>query len=460
MDYKILINQQHPFALQMLANATFVTYENSNGEKVQLEKKTLQAFLKLQETLAQEGVHLDIVSAYRSELEQQALSMALSSIYVAPPGSSEHHSGLCLDIGLVKDQQLISNNEDLLNDTYLSILEQQVIPRLATFGFILRYPKNKEAVTGYAYEPWHYRYVGVATAKVMVENNLTLEEYHILYNRSGVLLVDKPSGMTSRDVVNRISHIFDTKKVGHNGTLDPLATGLLVVTINRATKINQYLTATKKTYIATILMGQKTDTGDISGKILKTSHQYCTKEEIKKVLQAFPKTYEQEVPIYSAVKIEGKKLYEYARKQQQVVLPKRRVEIYQLELLEVTDRTFTIVTTVSKGCYIRSLIQDLADLLGIPLTMQALRRTTQGKFKLEQAIPLADITARQALIPIAEALDISVKQVPTYLLKKVENGAPIANVFAIEDKVLLVNQDQPLAIYHAIGDKLQVEKML
>ena len=118
------------------------------------------------------------------------------------------------------------------------------------------------------------------------------------------------------------------------------------------------------------------------------------------------------------------------------------------------------MTTVSKGCYIRSLIQDLADLLGIPLTMQALRRTTQGKFKLEQAIPLADITVRQALIPIAEALDISVKQVPTYLLKKVENGAPIANVFAIEDKVLLVNQDQPLAIYHAIGDKLQVEKML
>ena len=143
-----------------------------------------------------------------------------------------------------------------------------------------------------------------------------------------------------------------------------------------------------------------------------------------------------------------------------MVLPKRRVEIYLLELLEVTDRTFTIVTTVSKGCYIRSLIQDLADLLGIPLTMQALRRTTQGKFKLEQAIPLADITARQALIPIAEALDISVKQVPTYLLKKVENGAPIANVFAIEDKVLLVNQDQPLAIYHVIGDKLQVEKML
>ena len=150
---------------------------------------------------------------------------------------------------------------------------------------------------------------------------------------NGILLVNKEKNYTSRDIVNIVSKKLKTRKVGHTGTLDPLATGVLVLCIGNATKLVEILTSTEKEYEAEIILGIKTDTLDITGNILKEENTFKTKEEIESVLQKMTKKYEQTVPIYSAVKINGKKLYEYARNNEEIELPKRMVEIKKLELI-------------------------------------------------------------------------------------------------------------------------------
>ena len=151
---------------------------------------------------------------------------------------------------------------------------------------------------------------------------------------NGILIIDKPKGITSRDVVNNVIKIFNTKKVGHTGTLDPLATGVLVVCVGKATKLVSELTSTDKEYIASVTLGIKTDTLDSMGSVLFSEDAIKAKEEIINVLNSFIGSYEQEVPIYSAVKINGKKLYEYAREGIDIELPKRKVEIKEIELLD------------------------------------------------------------------------------------------------------------------------------
>ena len=150
---------------------------------------------------------------------------------------------------------------------------------------------------------------------------------------NGILLINKEAGMTSRDVVNQVCHILNTKKVGHTGTLDPLATGVMVVCVGNATKMVEVITASEKEYIANVILGTKTDTGDITGNILEEQETYITLEKLMNACEQMTKTYEQTVPIYSAVKINGKKLYEYARRKELVSLPKRQVTIYELDLL-------------------------------------------------------------------------------------------------------------------------------
>lgn len=464
MNYKIIINQENPYDKQDFANRKLVSYQNDNQEIFYLEKKTYQAFLKLQQLT---NIKLDITSALRS-IEQQELiyqatiqeqGLEYAKNYVAPPGESEHHSGLCFDITFFKDGAYVKD-EDLLKEENIVILEQEVIPKLEEAGLILRYPKRKEGITGYCYEPWHYRYVGKSTATIMKQNHLCLEQYHKKYQKSGVLLIDKPKGMTSFDVVSAVGKIMDTKKIGHNGTLDPLATGLLVLTINQATKINEYLTATNKEYIAEILIGQKTDTQDITGNIIEQSNKTCTKEQIMKVLQNFPKSYLQEVPIYSAVKVKGKKLYEYARKGQEVTLPKRLVTIENLTLLSYNDNTFTIQTTVSKGCYIRALIQDIAKELGVLLTMKNLRRTKQGAFTIENAYTLQQLSVDTPFLPIDKALNIKTVKLRKQDQKPVKNGASIPNDLKIKEDILFMKGEKPIAIYQPQGARLTLKKML
>ena len=200
-----------------------------------------------------------------------------------------------------------------------------------------------------------------------------------------LLVVNKPEGFTSRDVINKLSKILNTKKIGHTGTLDPIATGVLVCLTGKYTKLVDLLTALDKEYVAEIKLGIKTDTGDITGNVIDTSNKVILKNDILDVIKKFPKKYLQTVPKYSAVKIDGKKLYEYARENIDIELPKREVCIYNLELISFNEDIIKIKTKVSKGTYIRSLIEDICDMLGTVGCMKSLVRTYQGVFGIDEA---------------------------------------------------------------------------
>ena len=208
---------------------------------------------------------------------------------------------------------------------------------------------------------------------------------------NGIIVVNKPCGITSRDVVNKLCRKFNTKKIGHTGTLDPIADGILVVCINKATKLVDYLTCNDKEYIATVKIGILTDTLDISGNILEERKCSVSKDKLEKVLYSFIGNYNQEVPIYSAVKINGKKLYEYARGNEDVTLPKRNVEIKNIKLISCKDDYYSFSVKVSKGTYIRSLIKDINDKLDIIGVMSNLTRTKQGVFDLKDSYTLEEL---------------------------------------------------------------------
>ena len=231
---------------------------------------------------------------------------------------------------------------------------------------------------------------------------------------NGLIVVNKPEGYTSRDVVNKLNHIFGTKKIGHTGTLDPIATGVLVCCIGSYTKLVNHLTSYDKEYIVEIKLGIKTDTGDITGNVIEEDYSYDVNSDmILKVFKEFPKTYNQVVPKYSAVKINGKKLYEYARENIDIELPKREVNIYSLELLEFNNGIIKFKTRVSKGTYIRSLIEDLCIKLNVLGTMNSLIRTKQGNFDINMAVDLFDIDEHTHLLKTEEFLDVN-----TYTLNK------------------------------------------
>ena len=238
---------------------------------------------------------------------------------------------------------------------------------------------------------------------------------------NGVLLINKEANMTSRDVVNEISHIFSTKKVGHTGTLDPMALGVLVVCLGSYTKLGPLLTSMEKEYLATMKLGILTDTLDITGHILERKEVKINEDKIKEVFSNFPKKYEQEVPKYSAIKINGKKLYEYARKNIEVELPKREVEIKELELIKIENDTITFRALVSKGTYIRSLIRDIASNLDTIGVMSSLTRIKQGNFKIEDCHKLKDVNEKM-LLTIEDLFDYPIVNIDEQDLKKVMNG--------------------------------------
>jgi tRNA pseudouridine55 synthase len=263
----------------------------------------------------------------------------------------------------------------------------------------------------------------------------------------GLLVINKPKDITSRDVVNKACKILETKKIGHTGTLDPLATGVLVLCVNRATKLVDMITSEKKEYIAEATLGIKTDTGDITGNVISSNDLKVTKKEVELVLKNMIGNYEQTVPIYSAVKVNGKKLYEYARANEEVELPKRTVIIEKLELLSFDESKFTIKTIVSKGTYIRSLIEDIAEKLNTLATMSELKRVRQGDFTIEEAIEVDEIDESK-LIPITKALNhIDSVVVKGDLVSKIKNGQILDNICDREEILFKDEDNQPLAIY-------------
>ena len=277
------------------------------------------------------------------------------------------------------------------------------------------------------------------------------------------MVINKPKGVTSRDIVNEVSKILKTKKIGHTGTLDPIATGVLVLTINKATKLSEIITSEEKVYQAEVILGIKTDTLDITGNILEECNTKFTEEEIVNTLNLFVGTYNQEVPIYSAVKINGKKLYEYARNKEKVTLPKRMVTIKYINLDEINyidnKTTFKFTCKVSKGTYIRSLINDIAIKLNTIGTMKNLIRIEQGNFNIKDSYTLEDIKNNNyKIIPIKEALkDFFTVKVDDKLKFKVMNGQILDNIYN-QEYVLFIDDDV-IGLYKREENKLKPYKM-
>lgn len=267
---------------------------------------------------------------------------------------------------------------------------------------------------------------------------------------NGILAIYKEKGYTSRDVVNILTRELGTKKIGHTGTLDPLATGVLVVCIGQSLKLVELLTNHDKEYIAKIKLGIETDTLDITGSIIKEENTIkYSKEEVEAALKNFIGKIKQQVPKYAAIKVNGKKLYEYARNNEEVELPIRDIEIYDLKLVsDVINNEFYIKCHVSKGTYIRSLIRDIGYELGTVATMTELERTKLGNFTLEDTYTIDDIRSNMySMFNIEEVLDLPKVIVDDNLEKKIRNGQ-VLDKFFDNDMAMIMNKDNDLlAIY-------------
>ena len=207
----------------------------------------------------------------------------------------------------------------------------------------------------------------------------------------GIIVINKPKGITSFDVIRKLKKILKTKKIGHTGTLDPLATGVMLVCVGRATKLASDLEAKDKIYIADFDIGYATDTYDIEGKKIAENTIEISKKNLEQSIKKFIGNIKQIPPMYSAIKIDGNKLYHLARKGIEVERPERNVTIEYINLLDFKDNKVKIETKVSKGCYIRSLIYDIGQDLGTYATMTALQRKQVGDYSLENSYSLEQI---------------------------------------------------------------------
>ena len=207
----------------------------------------------------------------------------------------------------------------------------------------------------------------------------------------GIIVVNKPKGITSFDVIRKLKKILKTKKIGHTGTLDPLATGVMLMCVGKATKLASDLEAKYKVYIADFDIGYATDTYDIEGKKIAENIIEVSKENLEQSIKKFIGNIKQVPPMYSAIKIDGNKLYNLARKGIEVERPERDVTIEYINLLDFKDNKAKIETKVSKGCYIRSLIFDIGQDLGTYATMTALQRKQVGDYSLENSYSLEQI---------------------------------------------------------------------
>ena len=457
MNYCVLVNRDNKIKDNYLDKVKLINTKNIDDEEIKVEENTYKAYLELKEFLESINITIGLNEGYREVSYQEELfnrftidkGIEYTITHVAEPRFSEHHTALALDISILIDKEY--TDED-----HFEVFEE-IHKHLHKFGFILRYPKGKEIITKYSYEPWHIRYVGKIPAKIIYENNLTLEEY--LTSFGGVLYINKPKNITSFDVVNKISHILGIKKVGHTGTLDPMATGVMLVAFGKATKIVELLTFNDKEYIAGVELGYKTDTYDNTGKVINRC-EIRNDINIKETLNSYKKTYLQEVPIYSAVKVNGKKLYEYAREEKSIELPKKEVTIKEIELLEEDNNTFKFKALVSKGTYIRSLINDIGISLNTYATMTSLERIKQGNITIDETNTLEDIENNNFIIhKIEEVLPYKEIIVDDDLEKKISNGVKLDNIYEIEDKVIFKNKDNKLlGIYEKQEDSLVVWK--
>ena len=247
---------------------------------------------------------------------------------------------------------------------------------------------------------------------------------------NGILPVNKDPGMTSHDVVNRLRRITGQKKIGHTGTLDPQATGLLLTCFGRATKLSQFLTGLDKLYLAEITFGAVSDTFDGNGKIEEKGNvPYLTRVELKDLLKRFTGRISQKVPAYSAVKVGGRALYKQAREGMQIDRPERKVEIKSIDIISIDMPRLTLRVRCSKGTYIRSLADDIGREIGCGGYLSALERQSIGRFNIETALTLDDVAARwdagsfaDAILPIEKALDFPTINIRNGTAEAVKHG--------------------------------------
>ena len=281
----------------------------------------------------------------------------------------------------------------------------------------------------------------------------------------GVLVIDKPAGRSSASAVNRVKKTLRCDRAGHGGTLDPLATGVLAVCINAGTKVAHYLLADDKAYEATAILGVTTDTLDRTGRVIEERLVDVDEARLREVLAGRLGEQDQVPPMYSAIKQDGVRMYHRARNGEEVVLAPRRIRIDKLELLELAGATFRITVACSKGTYIRSLIADLGTALGCGAHLSELRRTRSGRFSIDQAITLDQLTTVDLaahLIPVGRATDLRPVVANAAQCKKIRDGLqlPIEElggnpaVFQVVDEA-----GQMVAIAHGDGEKTRYDRV-
>jgi len=241
---------------------------------------------------------------------------------------------------------------------------------------------------------------------------------------SGILNVNKPKGWTSHDVVDRVRSLSGVRKVGHAGTLDPLATGVLLVCVGKATRVAQYLMKSRKLYRAVVRLGVSTDTYDAEGEVIRSVPEVnVTREEVKRALEEFKGVISQVPPMYSAVKVRGKRLYQLARRGEEVARQPRQVEIHDIRLVEWQKPFLTIEVECSPGTYIRSLAHDLGEKLGCGAYLVELVRLRSGRFSLEDAVTIEEIEeacAAGRLKRLLHPLDTALLDLPATTLERGE----------------------------------------
>ena len=264
---------------------------------------------------------------------------------------------------------------------------------------------------------------------------------------NGSLLINKEIGLTSRQEVNNVSKRLGQKKAGHIGTLDPFADGLLIVLLGNSTKISPFLEVMDKTYLATLKLGEKTNTGDLTGEIIENKEvPELSKDKISKVLQGFLGKSSQIPPIFSALKVNGQPMYKYARKGIEIERKSREIEVFKIDLISFEKDEITFLAKVSKGTYIRTLGEDIAEKLGSVGHLTKLTRVGIGPYSLKDAKKSSEVTIDD-LIPISKMLShLKSFEVEGELAKKALNGMHF-RLPINDDKILLKDKDGIIALY-------------
>lgn len=282
---------------------------------------------------------------------------------------------------------------------------------------------------------------------------------------NGIINILKPPGMTSHDVVSFLRKRLNIKKIGHTGTLDPGAAGVLPICIGKATKIVEYITSQDKTYICEVTFGKVTDTFDKYGKIIEEYNNEFELEynELKKVTDEFVGEIEQTPPTYSAIKINGQRAYELARRGESFAIPSRKVYIYSIDILKVYQKSALLKIHCSKGTYIRSLCNDLGKKVGYGAYMSFLLRTQSGKFTIDNSVLLDDITIeniKKIMLTIDDVLEYPIIKLNENQTKKFLNGAFLE--MNLEDKYYRIysNNETFLGIGIIQKNRLKPDKIL